>query len=51
MRDKVVGYILQNQVLAAILVVAFAWLIIEIREVLIAVFVSYIFMAAIAPYV
>ncbi len=51
MRSKIFGYILQNQVLAAILIVAAAWLVIEIREVLVALFVSYILMAAIAPYV
>lgn len=51
MRSKIVGYILQNQILAAILIIAVAWLAIEIREVLVALFVSYILMTAIAPYV
>ncbi len=51
MGNKLVKYVLQNQFLVAILVVATAWLIIEIREVLIAIFVSYILMAAISPYV
>lgn len=51
MRNKVIGYVLQNHVLAAILVVAAVWLAIEIREVLIALFVAYILMAAISPYV
>lgn len=43
--------ILSNQILTAILVVGIAWLIIQIREVLIALFVSYVLMAAISPYV
>ncbi|HVZ12822.1 MAG TPA: AI-2E family transporter [Patescibacteria group bacterium] len=51
MRDRVVNYILQNQVLSAILVIAVAWLALEIREMLIALFVSYILMAAVTPYV
>lgn len=51
MRNGIIKYILQNQVLVAILFVATAWLLFEIREVLIAIFVSYILMAAISPYV
>lgn len=51
MRDTVIKYFLHNQILAAILILAIGWLIIEIREVLIAIFVSYILMAAISPYV
>jgi len=51
MRGKVISYILGNQVLAAILILAAAWLIIQIRDVLITLFISYILMAAIEPYV
>lgn len=51
MRDRVINYVLKNQVLSAILLVAAAWLIIEIRSVLIALFIAYILMSAIGPYV
>lgn len=51
MRDRVVSYIFQNQVLSAILIVALAWILLQVRDVLIALFISYILMAAIAPYV
>ena len=50
MRSKFLKYVLGNQILVAILFVAAFWLIIKIREVLIAIFVSYILMAAISPY-
>jgi len=51
MRDAVIKYVLHNQVLSAILILAAGWLVIEIKEVLIAIFISYILMAAISPYV
>ena len=51
MRDQIVRYVLNNQVLSAILIVALAWLVIQIRDVLVALFISYILMAAIEPYV
>src|SRR5690554_2718295 len=51
MRDTVVKFILGNQVLSALIIVATAWLVIEIKEVLITIFVSYIVMTAISPYV
>ena len=50
MREKIVKYILSNQVLVAILVVAAVWLMVEIREILITLFVVYILMAAITPF-
>lgn len=50
MRERIVKYILGNQVLVAILVVATVWLMVEIREILITLFVAYILMAAISPF-
>lgn len=51
MRNKVTNYILENHVLTAILIVGLAWIAIQIRDVLIALFISYIITAAITPYV
>lgn len=51
MRNKIVNYILGNHVLSAILIVGLAWIAIQIRDVLIALFISYIITAAITPYV
>ncbi len=51
MLNGVVNYVLKNQVLSAIIIVGIAWLMIEIREVLVVLFISYILMAAIEPYV
>lgn len=50
MHGKVLKYILNNQIIVAILFVATVWLMIEIKEVLIVLFVAYILMATIAPY-
>jgi predicted PurR-regulated permease PerM len=49
-KREVLKYLHENQILAAILILALAWLVIEVREVLVALFVSYILMAAISPY-
>ncbi len=51
MRNSVFNYLSKNQVLVALIFLAFVWIIIQIREVLVALFVSYILMAAITPYV
>lgn len=50
-RNAAIKYLSQNQILSAILLVALGWVVVEIREVLVALFVSYILMAAISPYV
>lgn len=42
-------YILQNQFLVTIIVVAIGWFILTMRDILIALFVSYILMAALSP--
>src|SRR3989338_7184146 len=51
MRKTLINFLLQNQILTAALVLAVGWLVVIMREVLIALFVSYILMAAIFPYV
>jgi len=50
MKSSVLSFFTQNQILTALLIIGIGWIIIEIRGVLIALFVSYILMAAIAPY-
>ena len=51
MKSSILSFFAQNQILMALLVAGVGWLVFEIREVLIALFVSYILMATIAPYV
>lgn len=51
MRDKIINHVLKNQFLTATIVLATLWLVVVMREVLIALFISYILMAAITPYV
>ncbi len=51
MKNSVIAFLSQNQILTALLVVGIGWLIVEIREVLITLFVSYILMATVSPYV
>ena len=50
MRKRLIDYLLTNQILTAIIVLAVAWLVFEVREVLVALFVSFILTAAISPY-
>ena len=49
--SRVIKFLGQNQIITALLIIGIGWLVIEIREVLIALFVSYILMAAVSPYV
>src|SRR3990167_1782304 len=49
MKSSVISFFSQNQILTALLVVGIGWLIFSIKEVLIALFVSYILMAALSP--
>ena len=51
MQQRVRNYILRNHVLVAVLFIAVGWFLIQIREILVLVFLSYILMAALAPYV
>ena len=48
---KFVQYLLKNQIIFALLIVASGWLILELRGILISLFISYILMAALTPYV
>lgn len=49
--SRLIKFLGQNQIITALLIIGIGWLVIEIREVLIVLFVSYILMAAISPYV
>lgn len=51
MKNPVVLYLLKNQVLAALIVIAAAWFIFQIKGIIVAIFVSYIIMAALYPLV
>ena len=45
------SYFLKNQIVAALIIVVIGWFLIQIREILVLFFISYILMAALAPYV
>jgi len=49
MISRFVTYLVKNQFVAGILFVAFVWLIYQVKEILIALFASYIIMAALKP--
>src|SRR3989344_2654518 len=51
MEHKFMQYLLKNQVIFALLLVVTGWLILELRSILISLFISYILMAALTPYV
>lgn len=51
MLHKILKKILENQVLLGLGIIALGWLIIEIREILVSLFISYIIMAALNPMV
>lgn len=51
MKNPILRYLLQNQFLAAIFIIAIAWFAIEIKEILTIVFISFIIMATLSPYV
>lgn len=51
MRDYLFRNIIHNQFLVAIIVVAFAFLLLALKSVLVTIFVAYILMSAIAPFV
>lgn len=48
---KFIQYLLKNQVIFALFLLVLGWLVIELRGILISLFISYIFMAALTPYV
>src|SRR3989344_9532230 len=51
MQNPIVKYVLNNHILTTVLFVAFALFLFEIRAILIALFISYIIMASLHPFV
>ena len=51
MKNSLVKYILSNHILLAIVVLAIVWFLIEVRGILIELFVAYIIMAAFSPFI
>ena len=51
MKSPILKYIIQNHFLAAILIIAFAWLAFQIKEILVVIFISFIVMSTLSPYV
>jgi len=51
MKNPILKYIIQNHFLAAILIIASVWLAIEIKEILVVIFISFIIMSTLSPYV
>lgn len=51
MSNPIVKYVLQNHILATVLLVGLAWFLYEIKGILLLVFMSYIIMAALHPFV
>lgn len=49
MRNQIVRYILNHQILTGLLFILFGWFIYEIREILVDIFISFIIMAALIP--
>lgn len=50
-KNHITRYILQNHFLTAILVLGFLWFLFSIQNILVALFIAYIFMAALSPFV
>lgn len=51
MKNPIVEYVLRNHVLATVLLVALGFLVLQISEILLAVFMAYIIMASLDPFV
>ncbi len=51
MLQRFFSYLLKNQIILALFIIGFGWFIIQIRDILVSVFLSYIIMAAILPFV
>lgn len=51
MLQRIYDYLLKNQVIFALCIIFFAWFVIQIREIILSLFLSYIIMAAILPIV
>lgn len=50
MIHKFLAYLLKHQIIFALFIIAFGWLVIQIRDIIVSVFVSYIIMSAFLPY-
>lgn len=48
---KFMQYLLRNQVILALLMIATGWIVLQLRGIIISLFISYIIMAALTPYV
>lgn len=51
MMSIIFHYLLKNQFVTALVILALGWFIVEIREIIVAFFISYIIMAALSPFV
>src|SRR5579863_4807288 len=51
MLQRFYEYLLKNQVIFGLCIIVFAWFVIQIREIILSLFLSYIIMAAILPIV
>lgn len=49
MQNSIIKYITQNQFLATIIIIALAWFAIELKEILVIIFISFIIMATLSP--
>lgn len=49
--ERFFSYLIKNQVLFALFLVAFFWFVIEIRDIIVSIFLSYIIMASVLPLV
>lgn len=49
MKNPIVNYLINNQFLTTLIIIALLWLAVELSEILIIVFISYIIMAALSP--
>ena len=51
MFHRFIQYLLKNQVLFALFIIAFGWFIVQIREIIVSIFLAYIIMSALLPIV
>jgi predicted PurR-regulated permease PerM len=49
MLHRFIKYLLKNQVILGLFIIAFGWFVIEIKDILVSIFLSYIIMASVAP--
>lgn len=49
MLHRFIKYLLRNQVILALFIIVFGWLVIQLKDILVSIFLSYIIMASVAP--